>query len=512
MRVTKINQGKGRGKSKKFYSVWDDARGQRHSVALFTSRKASKEAADNIQELIDLRAAKATLPADLSRWVEGMDPDMRDRLAKCGVIDAGIAAAGKPLAEHLDDWRAALLAKGNGERHAELVVSRCRKAFDGCKFVYWTDLVASTLMSHLSDLRKDRTLTKEKTIRGISAQTFNFYLQACRQFCRWMVRESRANQSPLTHLQGLNVKTDRRHDRRALLADELCRLLNAAHVGPERYGISGAGRAMLYRVAVETGLRAGELRSLTRASFILDGDEPSVTISAAYAKNRRQDTLPLRPTTAGMLEDFLSGKLPAAVAFNVPDRTAVARMFRADLEAAREKWLSEAPTPEERAKREQSNFLRYVDDAGHYADFHSLRHTFISNLATGGVHPKTAQQLARHSTIGLTMDRYSHTLRGQLADALDVLPTLPIPDVQEALATGTDGESVVLPVVQNRHFQGISVESGGVKGQGDGRSENVSNPKESADFREKSATEEEATFQSRTGNRRFTKPVLCQLS
>lgn len=32
------------------------------------------------------------------------------------------------------------------------------------------------------------------------------------------------------------------------------------------------------------------------------------------------------------------------------------------------------------------------------------------------MHPKIAQQLARHSTITLTMDRYSHTVMGDLAD------------------------------------------------------------------------------------------------
>ena len=42
------------------------------------------------------------------------------------------------------------------------------------------------------------------------------------------------------------------------------------------------------------------------------------------------------------------------------------------------------------------------------ADFHSLRNTFISNLVAGGVHPNVSQQLARHSSIALTMDRYSH--------------------------------------------------------------------------------------------------------
>ena len=34
---------------------------------------------------------------------------------------------------------------------------------------------------------------------------------------------------------------------------------------------------------------------------------------------------------------------------------------------------------------------------------------------------KTAQALARHSTITLTMDRYSHSLIGEQAEALDVL-------------------------------------------------------------------------------------------
>lgn len=51
------------------------------------------------------------------------------------------------------------------------------------------------------------------------------------------------------------------------------------------------------------------------------------------------------------------------------------------------------------------------DDLGRIADFHALRHTFSSNLAAADVHPKVAQSLARHSTIGLAMDRW--WLRGR---------------------------------------------------------------------------------------------------
>ncbi len=65
-------------------------------------------------------------------------------------------------------------------------------------------------------------------------------------------------------------------------------LINASMDGPERYGMSGQERATLYKLAIETGLRAGELASLTRASFTLDADKPTVTVDAAYSKRRRQ--------------------------------------------------------------------------------------------------------------------------------------------------------------------------------------------------------------------------------
>ncbi len=87
-------------------------------------------------------------------------------------------------------------------------------------------------------------------------------------------------------------------------------------------------------------------------------------------------------------------------------------MLRGDLAAARQQWIDEAANDSDLAERKRSSFLAYADESGHVIDFHALRHTFITNLARGGVHPKTAQSLARHSTITLTMDRYSHTVLG----------------------------------------------------------------------------------------------------
>jgi hypothetical protein len=98
--------------------------------------------------------------------------------------------------------------------------------------------------------------------------------------------------------------------------------------------------------------------------------------------------------------------------------------------------------------------LAYRDDAGRVADFHAFRHTFISNLIAGGVHPKTAQQLARHGSIGLTMDRYTHVYRGDLATALNVLPNLSTPIGVAILKTGTDDQAA------GRVSPGVSPESG----------------------------------------------------
>jgi len=99
-------------------------------------------------------------------------------------------------------------------------------------------------------------------------------------------------------------------------------------------------------------------------------------------------------------------------------------MLKFDLGAARSIWIEEAETKKERESREKSDFLKYVDSQGRFADFHCLRHTFITNLARANVSPKTAQSLARHSDIRLTMDIYTHVEQEEQATAIRGLPSL----------------------------------------------------------------------------------------
>ena len=49
--------------------------------------------------------------------------------------------------------------------------------------------------------------------------------------------------------------------------------------------------------------------------------------------------------------------------------------------------------------------------------FHDLRHTHATHLLSNGVHPKVAQERLGHSSIGITLDLYSHVLPGMQEDA-----------------------------------------------------------------------------------------------
>ena len=99
-------------------------------------------------------------------------------------------------------------------------------------------------------------------------------------------------------------------------------------------------------------------------------------------------------------------------------------MMKKDLAAARKKWIEEAKTPKEKTERERSDFLKYQDSAGKFADFHSNRHTFITNLERS-TSPRTAQTLARHCDIRLTMGVYTHIGLHDQTTAIELLPAPP---------------------------------------------------------------------------------------
>jgi len=422
-------KGEAAKKLNRWYVDFTDHVHERHKFPAFADKRLSEALGRQVERLVALRVAGESLPVDALKWIEGLPSDMVVRFVKWGLLPKEKAAAGNLLSEHLEQWRQAVSVKNTG-KHADLLHARAKRVFAGCGFRTWTQIDAAKVQKYLNELRKD-TLTETdqidantgkpiiETKRGISAQTFNFYVQAVGQFCKWMIQSGKANGNPLAYLPKLNVKTDRRHDRRALDIDEIQRLYGATIDAGERFGMTGHQRYICYRLAIESGLRASEMRSLRPMDFDLEG--LTVTVRAAYSKNRTEATIPLRKETAEELRGFLRGLLPTAKVFAMPKADYVAKMLRADLESAG---------------------IEYRDESGRVVDFHGLRHTTASLLAQSGAHPKVAQQIMRHSTVELTLGRYSHIYRGQESQAVEALPSIE-PVFVEAVRTGTDDQKSI---------------------------------------------------------------------
>ncbi len=402
------NKGGEKKLSSKWYCEFRDHLRKTRRMPAHEDKKASEAVGRGIEKLVAVKARGEQPDPQLSRWLECLPSRMLAYFVKVGLIDK--ARSGKMLAEHVVDFRQSLLDKGDTLKTANETKSRVLCICRDCSLVNWSDIQASKVQRSIVRLGAEKDWSK---------RTANFYLKAFKHFCSWMVEDQRASTSPVTHLRTVEVqKKDIRRPRRPLEVDEVRRLLEVARTAPKmRGGPTGYERSLIYRLACESGLRANEIRLLKVEDF--DFNNCTVTVLDHTAKNRREKTLPLRPDTASDIKDLLANKFPAARAFTIP--TKIVNMLKPDLKLAR---------------------IEYMDDAGRYADFHSLRHTCGSLLAASGVHPKVAQEIMRHSDINLTMGIYTHTMRGQEADAVNSLPDLSQPSKESQKRTGTDNVTV----------------------------------------------------------------------
>ncbi|MCA9112225.1 MAG: site-specific integrase, partial [Planctomycetaceae bacterium] len=409
--------------------------------------------ADGIQREKRLASNKTAAQQMLNELVR------RSELGRAGVVDPFADHSQRTLSEHVADFRRYLEAKGNTASHVDGTDSRLRAINDGCGFKRLADLSASRVVEWLAEQRKAERF-------GVS--TSNHYLTAIKAFSRWLVKDRRIAEDRLAHLTRLKADADRRIERRHLTPAEFGRFIEGTRIAGDRYGLSGESRAMLYLTAAYTGLRASELASLTPASFDLAADPPTVTVEAGYSKHRQRDELPLHPELAAQLRQWLAVKRSTmdeaqdVIRINTasdatdgplwPGRWAADRrgwrMVKADLATTNEAAAKACPP------KVDPLVIPYRDEQGRQFDFHALRHQFISMLAAAGVHPKTAQELARHSTITLTMDHYTHLRVSDLTSALNALPTL-TPAREAVGATGTE-DAQADPAVSGAYVSGIT--------------------------------------------------------
>ena len=405
--------------AQKWYIEFKDHNQILRHWAAYSDKAATLDLMRKLKIIINCRITGMPVDPTLHQWLETAPMPIRKKLNSIDLLDQRYMAHTDSLLRHISDFEISLRAKGNSNDYVTLKVNRVKSLVEGCKFTTWGDISATKIEAHLYKLQQP----KGKKL-GISAQTFNFYVQAIKQFCTWMVRNGRANQSPVAHLSSLNVNIDRRHERRALTVLEMQNLVNTALNGGTRRGrvkdgrlaweMTGLERALLYRLAMETGFRSSELRSLTKNSVVFDDQSAFVVVGAAYSKRKREDRQPLKDETADLLRKYIATRLDDEPLFNMPPKNNVAKLIlRPDLKAAG---------------------IEYKDAQGRFADFHSLRHSFVTHIGRSGAHLKTTQDLARHSTPTLT-NRYTTGFLEDQISAVQALPDLKFTPKKHPIST-----------------------------------------------------------------------------
>ncbi len=327
----------------------------------------------------------------------------------------------------LRQYEQKLRAAGRTEGHVSLTLLRLRRIAAFCGWKTARDIKSESLNRYSVAARDER-----------SAQSVAHELTAAKAFSAWLFKLGKLKSDTLRIVEKPNAKADRRHVRRMLLPEEFSWLLLALSRESERFGMTSKARGLLYRLALETGLRAGELRSLTVSSLLLDTDSPVVTLSAGASKNRKAARQSISAALAAELRDFATGE-PREQLFALPAEWQLAKMLRADLEAARALWLADADCPEERNTRAESDFLKAETSTGQVLDFHSLRHSTGSWLARAGVAVPTIQRVMRHSTPVLTLGTYGHAFAGELAEAASKVGSMVVAGVRPAGRIGIGG-------------------------------------------------------------------------
>jgi len=229
--------------------------------------------------------------------------------------------------------------------------------------------------------------------RGLATRTVQYTHAVLRRAMKQAVRWGMIPRNPCDDTDPPKLQ---REEIRPLDREQACRLLEAAE---------GDRLEALYKLALHTGMRPGELLALRWEDVDLDGK----TLRVSRALSEGQFTPPKRAKSRRSI-DLNAGSITALRAHR--KRQLEEMMQKAGL------WQdyglvfpSNVGTP-----LSHRNVVRSFKAVLHRAGLPSsvrlydLRHTCATLLLSRNVHPKYVQELLGHASIALTLDTYSHVL------------------------------------------------------------------------------------------------------
>jgi integrase len=179
----------------------------------------------------------------------------------------------------------------------------------------------------------------------------------------------------------------------------------------------------LWRLALLTGLRRGELLALQWDAVDLDAGRLSVRRSLTFDRDR-QWTIGEPKTAAGRRSVALPASCVAALKRHKAQQAA-RRLKMGDVWQATGLVFERGDGTLLHPNSVLGIFGRLTTAAGlPHIRFHDLRHTAACLALTNGVHAKVVSEMLGHSTIGMTMDLYSHVSADMQRDAADRMDRL----------------------------------------------------------------------------------------
>jgi len=163
-------------------------------------------------------------------------------------------------------------------------------------------------------------------------------------------------------------------------------------------------------LGIRCGLRRGEvvaLRDLERGqiSVVASAEQTEQGVREKEPKNGKGRTIVLSATEVEELRTHRARQAEGLLALGVRLTDDHHVVTRADGQPLQPRSLTHA-------------FVKFVRQHGFQIRLHDLRHSHATHMLASGVHPKIAQERLGHSSVGITLDLYSHVLPGMQAEAV----------------------------------------------------------------------------------------------
>jgi integrase len=286
-----------------------------------------------------------------------------------------------PIEQIRQEWEADLTRLGRSYRTIKDYRSLSKAIFTACNWSTLAEVRLDAFSRFLATLRK-------------APRTLNAYRGTLFAFMRFCCAQGYAEANPLEHFRP--ARNNKVRLRRAYTPAEFTALCQLLPHGP------------LYLVAGLSGFRRNELRLMEKRDLNPYADPPAWQPRQQITKGRRQEVIPIRQELLPAIRQLWDAlPTPTSRLFSIMPKNAT---FRKDLAKA--------------------NVTR-LDQAGRYADFHSFRYFFCTQLAK--VLPiHSVQRFMRHKDVRMTSALYNDL---GLTDLWEQAQATPLPIQTPSLVT-----------------------------------------------------------------------------